>query len=113
MDVDRSPRIHSAPVPGARIANDIRRYRRIRRARQLDPQLQTSRVRPRNEAEELIRFAHIWAPYGGAPAEEIFPQFGITTTEFVARLWHAIGETRCDPALVQQLSVVYPPHQAA
>jgi hypothetical protein len=35
---------------------------------------------------ELLRFAKVWAPYGGAPHEEIFVAYGLRPDQFYAQL---------------------------
>lgn len=66
----------------------IHRYRLLRKQRrqaQRQAQLQTHPT-PITEAEEFIEFSHRWAPYGGAPDEEILVHFGITRPQFIEKL---------------------------
>lgn len=35
---------------------------------------------------DLLKFALLWAPYGGPPADELFPEFGITSQQLVPRI---------------------------
>ncbi|MDI9977212.1 hypothetical protein [Rhodococcus sp. IEGM 1307] len=48
------------------------------------------RTHPDIEAERLIKFATMWAPYKGASEEEISMQFGMTRHRFLERLWQVI-----------------------
>jgi hypothetical protein len=51
-------------------SREYRRWRQMRR----DGWIEANRKRkhPDTEAERLIEFASMWAPYGGVPEEEIF-----------------------------------------
>lgn len=60
------------------------------------------------EAQKTIELAHTWVPYGGVPAELTFQTFGITTRQFVDRLWQAVQATNCSYPVVRDLSPVYP-----
>lgn len=61
------------------------------------------------EADRLIEFASMWAPYGGAPEEEILVHFGMTTHQFIERLWQFIPESNCDQEEIRSLASAYPP----
>ncbi|PYE11871.1 hypothetical protein DFR67_12938 [Williamsia limnetica] len=61
------------------------------------------------DADHLIGFARIWAPYGGATEAEIFGLFGMTRRRFVERLWQIISESNCDQDEVRILADAYPP----
>lgn len=60
------------------------------------------------EAEEILRFARIWAPYGGAPAEETFQRFGMSLPRFVDKLWEIVRDSGCGQRLESQLALAYP-----
>ncbi|ABG99495.1 hypothetical protein RHA1_ro08451 (plasmid) [Rhodococcus jostii RHA1] len=51
----------------------------------------TGRPRPSKDAEDILEVTHVWAPFGGAPEEEVFVRFGIPPTLFTERLWHHRG----------------------
>lgn len=36
-------------------------------------------------AHDIVTFMHNWAPYGGPPADEVLPEFGLTRDQLVAR----------------------------
>lgn len=61
------------------------------------------------EAERLIEFASMWAPYGGVPEEEVLVRFGMTTHQFIERLWQFIPESNCDQEEIRNLASAYPP----
>lgn len=42
------------------------------------------------EAQDFVEYALEWAPYGGAPTEEIFLRFGMTGARFTERLWQLV-----------------------
>ena len=54
--------------------HEDQRWRRRRRADWIEAN--RARKHPDTEAERLIEFASVWAPYGGATEEEILVQFG-------------------------------------
>ncbi|PBC51560.1 hypothetical protein CJ177_34290 [Rhodococcus sp. ACPA1] len=56
-----------------------RQYRQWRQGRHATwIKAQRKRKHPDTEADLIIAFAIMWAPYGGAPAEEILVRFGLT-----------------------------------
>ena len=38
---------------------------------------------------DIVTFMRSWAPYGGPPADEVLPEFGLTREQLVAR-YHQI-----------------------
>lgn len=80
-DDDRGPVCANTRPDETTILSDAKRdYRRekLRRRRALQ-----RRTKQRiTQSEELLQFARIWAPYGGAPDEEVFIKFGITGQQF-------------------------------
>ncbi len=40
-------------------------------------------------AHDIVTFMRSWAPYGGPPADEVLPEFGLTRDQLVAR-YHEI-----------------------
>lgn len=52
--------------------------------RSVPPTVPHERLSP--DAEALIAFARIWAPYGGPPDDELFVRFGIGRSCFDERL---------------------------
>ncbi|MDT2007358.1 DUF3263 domain-containing protein [Rhodococcus opacus] len=65
---------------------DIRAFRQWRDRRRAADQTRNGRIRLDKEAEEIVQFARRWSPFGGAPAHEIFIQFGMSPTRFAQRL---------------------------
>ncbi|MFE5708200.1 hypothetical protein [Rhodococcus koreensis] len=68
------------------------------------------RNHPDTEANRLIEFATMWAPFGGATEEEILVQFGMTARRFIERLWQVVPESNCVQDEVQILARAYPRH---
>ncbi|MEU4342355.1 hypothetical protein AB0H00_13980 [Nocardia sp. NPDC023852] len=94
--------------------SDIRRYRRRR-----ERQREAERHRPKQlskqekEVEDILAFARIWAPFGGAPEEETFIKFGICPTRFIERLWQILTEMSGDKAELAELRQAYPRYAVA
>ena len=65
---------------------DIRTFRQWCDRRREADQTRNGRIRVDKEAEEIVQFARRWSPFGGAPAHEIFIQFGMSPTRFAQRL---------------------------
>jgi hypothetical protein len=88
---------------------DLRTYRRWReRRRVFHTSLDGNSGELATETEDVIRFARTWAPYGGAPDEEIFTRFGMAPARFAQRLWQIlISESTIDRRLATQLTQVY------
>jgi hypothetical protein len=63
---------------------------------------------PVRHATDIVMFAHVWVPYGGAPAEEIFERFGMTTRRFIEALWACVHDAGVGPNLQHVLASVYP-----
>ncbi|KXF53092.1 hypothetical protein AXA44_45325 [Rhodococcus sp. SC4] len=63
---------------------------------------------PDTEAEFLIEFASMWAPFGGATEEEILVHFGMTMRRFIERLWQVIPESNCVQDEIRLLASAYP-----
>nr|WP_280781108.1 hypothetical protein [Rhodococcus opacus] len=61
------------------------------------------------EAERLIEFASMWAPYGGPSEEEILVHFGMSRLRFIERLWQVIPDSNCDQGEIRSLASTYPP----
>jgi len=88
---------------------DIEGYRKLRaRRRQARRRAQDWRSAG-TEDDAVIELACIWAPYGGAPADEIFIRFGINTGRFIELLWQILNSRHCGPSFTEHLAVVYPP----
>ncbi|MGW0043317.1 hypothetical protein [Rhodococcus sp. NPDC003348] len=68
---------------------------------------------PERHADELLTFARRWLPYGGAPADEIFEQFGMTTRRFLEALWISIRNSGAGTSDQRTLAAVYPKPQRA
>ncbi|MDF3310595.1 hypothetical protein P3H15_36885 [Rhodococcus sp. T2V] len=89
-----------------------REYRLLRERRRA-ARIEANRKRTHSdvEAEHLIGFARMWAPFGGASEEEILVHFGMTAHRFVDRLWQVIAESRCTESEILGLARVYPRNQ--
>ena len=87
-----------------------REYRRLRQRRRRAAGIEANRKgnHPGTEAERLIGFARMWAPFGGAPEEDIFLHFGLTANQFIDPLWYAIAESKCAEDERLRLGSVYP-----
>ncbi|QDQ94279.1 hypothetical protein FND50_28275 [Rhodococcus sp. WB9] len=84
-------------------------YRKLRqRRRTLRARVNRERCHPDIEAERLIEFATVWAPYGGATEEEILVNFGMTRRRFIERLWQVIPESNCIQDEIRRLASAYP-----
>ncbi|RYF46178.1 MAG: hypothetical protein EOO27_39945 [Comamonadaceae bacterium] len=62
--------------------------------------------RGHTEAEQLFHFAQAWAPYGGAPREEILVRFGMTPARFAERLREALSEIPCGPETRRRMHAI-------
>ncbi|MDF3311843.1 hypothetical protein P3H15_43460 [Rhodococcus sp. T2V] len=60
------------------------------------------------EAELLIEFASMWAPYGGPDEEEILVHFGMSRHRFIERLWQVVPESNCAQGEIRSLARIYP-----
>ncbi|RZT17847.1 hypothetical protein EV589_2095 [Mycobacterium sp. BK558] len=40
---------------------------------------------------DIVTFMRSWAPYGGPPADEVLPEFGLTREQLVARYHQILG----------------------
>jgi hypothetical protein len=81
-------------------------YRQRRRAAWAESH--RKRKHPDYNAERLIEFACMWAPYGGATEEEVLVQFGMATRRFIERLWQVIPESNCAQEEIRSLASAYP-----
>lgn len=45
----------------------------------------------------------MWAPYGGAPSDEIFVKFGMTKVRFLKLLTYAVASPECDFQIAQRI----------
>ena len=88
-------------------SREYRQWRQRRRAGRTE----VNRTHPDMEAERLIGFASMWAPYGGASEEEILMNFGMTRRRFLARLWQVIPESTYSRAEIHSLEDAYPRHR--
>ncbi|AII10948.1 hypothetical protein [Rhodococcus opacus] len=85
---------------------EYRRWRQRRRAAWIEAN--RKRNHPDPEAEILIEFASMWAPYGGATEEQIFLHFGMAKRRFVERLWQVLPESHCGEDEIRSLASLYP-----
>lgn len=60
-----------------------------------------------SEVDRFIRFAQTWMPYGGAPDEDIFVNFGMTRDRFFQKLWYCMTEVRIDREVAKELAEPY------
>ncbi|RYE43130.1 MAG: hypothetical protein EOP24_29640 [Hyphomicrobiales bacterium] len=96
-------------IPGRMptITDQLDRYRAERRRRLRQAQHTRRHGQWPSEQEELIRFARIWAPYGGPPPEEVFVRFGITAKSFAERIRHMLVASRYDRRTTEYLILIY------
>lgn len=87
-----------------------RRYGKMRRRRKTERLARQRQHQLSAEAADILRFALIWAPYGGVPADETFQKFGMSTRRFIERLWQTIEEAECNLHITNQFASVYPRH---
>ncbi|MDF3309709.1 hypothetical protein P3H15_32335 [Rhodococcus sp. T2V] len=87
-------------------SREYRKWRQRRRAAWSDAK--RTRNHPDIEADRMIKFASMWAPYGGPPEEEIFVHFGMTTRRFIDKLWKIIPKSNCDQDEIRSLAGAYP-----
>ncbi|RYF48926.1 MAG: hypothetical protein EOO27_34580 [Comamonadaceae bacterium] len=87
-------------------SQQYRRWRQRRHAAWNYPNREHKHPDP--DAERLIEFANMWAPYGGATAEEILVHFGMTIHRFIERLWQVIPESNCIDEEIRTLASAYP-----
>ncbi|PBC51917.1 hypothetical protein CJ179_00410 [Rhodococcus sp. ACS1] len=90
-------------------SREHRRWRQRRRAAWIEPNRTPNHPDP--EADRLIEFAVIWAPFGGATEEDILVNFGMTTRRFIERLWQVIPESNCVQDEIRSLANAYPHHR--
>ena len=90
-------------------SNKYRQWRQRRRAAWLEAN--HTRKHSDTEADRLIEFASMWAPFGGATEEEILVNFGMTTRRFIERLWQVVPESNCVPDEIRRLANAYPRHR--
>ncbi|TQC46555.1 DUF3263 domain-containing protein [Rhodococcus sp. WS4] len=76
----------SSREPATTDGMDIRAFQQWCDRRREADLTRNGQSRPDKEAEEIIQFARRWTPFGGAPAHEIFIQFGMSPTRFTQRL---------------------------
>ncbi|MGV9866595.1 hypothetical protein [Rhodococcus koreensis] len=88
-------------------SRQYRRWRKRRHAAWIEAN--RKRTHPDTEAEHLIDFASMWASFGGAPEAEVLVHFGMTTPQFIERLWQVIPESSCTRDEISALTSAYPP----
>jgi len=86
---------------------EVRRYRQKRR-RKARERAAHERHTTSSEADHIVGFARIWAPYGGAPDDEVFQRFGMARSRFIEKVWETIQDAGCDSRIADQLATVYP-----
>ncbi|MFC9552248.1 hypothetical protein ACFTWF_15465 [Rhodococcus sp. NPDC056960] len=88
---------------------DIARYRQ-RRERRRDAERHRLKQLSKHatEAEDLLAFARLWAPFGGVPEDETFIKFGMRPWRFVERLWQIIAESPCEKQEMDRFRQAYP-----
>jgi len=98
---------HPTTPDSVRLDHDVDAYRTQRR-RQLNELNRRNNARQvRTETDVIVHFARIWAPYGGAPTEEVFQTFGISRQQFNDKLWQTVEGVEFDASIVRELARVY------
>jgi len=64
------------------IEADISHYRQLKRQKTSADVKRTAGRSGGKDVDDFVAFARIWAPYGGAPEDEIFIRFGMTRNRF-------------------------------
>ncbi len=102
-------RLTAPPAAVDSFDRDVHAYRtqRQRRRQRNEQSRRNNTRRVRSETEEIVRFARIWAPYGGAPTEEIFQTFGITRQQFNDKLWRTVEDGEFGASIVREFARVY------
>lgn len=92
---------------GETLVAQLKAYR-IERRRRVESKLRSANrdVAPQDE-DMLVTFAGRWAPYGGAPDEEVFINFGMAMHRFREKLREAVVAGFCDPRTADYLIDVY------
>jgi hypothetical protein len=86
---------------------EIRRYR-LERHKRARTQLQNDpRYCATGESSDMIRFARMWAPFGGAPDDEIMVRFGMTKPRFLDVLMQVLTASGGDPEIAPPLTRLY------
>jgi len=85
---------------------EYRRWSQRRRAAWAE--VSRTRKHRDTEAERLIEFASMWAPYGGPDEEEILVHFGMSRLRFIERLWQVIPDSHCAQEEIRSLAGTYP-----
>ena len=108
-----SPPHESASVTSSHAAVEeaIRRYRQTRDRRRVVSRLKNEPSQHELEAASVIRYALIWAPFGGPPAGETFVKFGISRRKFVRKALRTLIEIDVDPVVARVISTTYAPLQ--
>lgn len=92
---------------GETLVAQLEKYR-IDRRRRVQSKLRSAVGRAASQDEDmLVTFASRWAPYGGAPDEEVFINFGMPMHRFREKLREAVMAGFCDPRNADYLIDVY------
>ncbi|KXF54716.1 hypothetical protein AXA44_05675 [Rhodococcus sp. SC4] len=98
-----------ATKPLHTVDDDVARYRHLRQRRQRLRRQTHDWQTGHSDIDAVIEFAHAWAPYGGAPDEEIFVRFGMSVDRFVETLWRILESCLFAPPFIDELAEVYQP----
>ncbi|NDV07642.1 hypothetical protein GXW84_24515 [Rhodococcus sp. IEGM 248] len=90
------------------IDEQVREYRIKRRRKLVEARSREQKPNARNESDEIIRFATMWAPYGGAPDDETFILFGMSRSRFTQTLWATLRRVGCTPPTALGIATAYP-----
>lgn len=91
----------------AAIEADVRRYPRWRERRRQTALRRSETCQLDRDAEDIIAFALSWLPFGGAPPDETFVQFGMSPSRFAERLWQIVDRFGCDREDAARFRQVY------
>ena len=86
-------------------SHEYRRWSQRRRAAWAE--VDRTRKHRDTEAERLIEFASMWAPYGGPDEEEILVRFGMSRLRFIERLWQVLPDSNCAQGEIRSLASTY------
>ena len=102
-----TPTGNHTPLSADSITDQLKAYRRQRRARISDELRRARYCQLPSESIDLIRFAQAWAPYGKMPTEDIFVRYGMTTARYFEVLADVISMPDCDPQIATTLRSIY------
>ncbi|TQC48781.1 DUF3263 domain-containing protein [Rhodococcus sp. WS4] len=81
------------PLQPTNSVAEARRYSRWRHRRQEANLTRNGTIRHNKDIDEIVAFAQMWEPYGGAPNEEILVRFGMSPSRFHEKLQQLLAQS--------------------